>query len=135
MDAEKSLAVSPPSVLLVEDHPDVAAVARDYLEQLQCAVEHASSAESAMEMLSRRHFDLILSDIVMAGMSGLELARSIRRQHPDSRIILASGYSDKAAMAVSEGFALIRKPYSLETLVRAINQVLDGPQPFDRKAC
>jgi CheY-like chemotaxis protein len=50
------------------------------------------------KLLDHRHFDIILSDIVMPGMSGLELARSISKQHPDVMIILASGYSDKAEL-------------------------------------
>jgi two-component system NtrC family sensor kinase len=117
--------IEPATVLLVEDHPDVSLVARDYLEQYGCKVIEANSAERAVETLNGRHdIDLVLSDIVMPGMSGLELGRLVREHHPEIPVILASGYSDKAAVATSEGFALIRKPYSPETLRHILSQIL-----------
>ena len=117
--------IGPATVLLVEDHPDVSIVARDYLEQYGCKVIEANSAEKAVETLNGRHdIDLVLSDIVMPGMSGLELGRLVREYHPEIPVILASGYSDKAAVATSEGFALIRKPYSPETLKHVLTLIL-----------
>jgi two-component system NtrC family sensor kinase len=114
------------TVLLVEDHPDVSAVASDYLEQFGCKVLSAHSAEAAIEALNRRRdIDLVLSDIIMPGMSGLELARLVREYHPEIAVILASGYSDKAAVAGEEGFTIIRKPYSPDVLQRVIATMLD----------
>ena len=108
-------------VLLVEDNPDVATVATDYLEQCGCQVVKAASAEAAVETLNqRRDIDLVFSDIVMPGMSGLELGRLVRDHHPEIPVLLASGYSDKAARAVEDGFVLLEKPYSLETLRRSL---------------
>ena len=108
-------------VLLVEDNPDVATVAADYLEQCGCRVVKANSAEAAVETLNRRKdIDLVFSDIVMPGMSGLELGRLVRDHHPEIPVVLASGYSDKAARAVEDGFVLLEKPYSLETLRRSL---------------
>jgi two-component system, NtrC family, sensor kinase len=57
-------------------------------------------------------------------MSGLELGRLIREHHPEIPVILASGYSDKAAAALNEGFVLIRKPYSPGALGRVLNSIL-----------
>jgi two-component system, NtrC family, sensor kinase len=112
-------------VLLVEDHPDVLIVARDYLEQYGCKVIQANSAERAVETLNgRRDINLVLSDIVMPCMSGLELGRLVREHHPEIPVILASGYSDKATVATSEGFALIRKPYSPERLRQILEPIL-----------
>ena len=113
------------TVLLVEDHPDVSVVASDYLEQAGCQVLLANSAEAAIDALNkRRDIDLVLSDIVMPGMSGLEFGRLVREHHPEINVILATGYSDKAAVATAEGFTLIRKPYSPETLARTIAAAL-----------
>ncbi len=115
------------TVLLVEDHPDVSAVAADYLDQYGCKVLLANSAEAAIEALNkRRDIDLVLSDIVMPGMSGLELGRLVREHHPEIGVILASGYSDKATVATEEGFTIIRKPYSPDALQRAIAAMLDN---------
>jgi two-component system, NtrC family, sensor kinase len=114
------------TVLLVEDHPDVSIVAADYLEQFGCKVVLASSAEAAIDALNKRHdIDIVLSDIVMPGMSGLELGRLVREYHPEIPVILASGYSDKTAAATEEGFTLIRKPYSPEALERILAAILD----------
>jgi two-component system NtrC family sensor kinase len=113
------------TVLLVEDHPDVSIVAADHLEQLGCKVVQANSAAVAIEALnSRNDFDLVLSDIVMPGMSGLELGRLIREHHPEVPVILTSGYSDKAALATQEGFTLIRKPYSPEVLKPILDLII-----------
>jgi two-component system NtrC family sensor kinase len=126
---DMSVAASPETsdlrrVLLVEDNPDVAAVARDYLEQCGCTVVGAESAEAAIELLNiDTEIRLVFSDIVMPGMNGLELARLVREHHPGIGLILASGYSDKATDAVSEGFLLLNKPYSLVALRTALAQV------------
>jgi two-component system NtrC family sensor kinase len=119
------------TVLIVEDNSDVAIVAADYLEQYGCKVVRAASAEAAIDTLNkRRDIDLVLSDIVMPGMSGLELGRLVREYHPEIRVVLASGYSDKAAVATEEGFALIRKPYSPEALSRALAEVMKENSPM-----
>jgi two-component system, NtrC family, sensor kinase len=119
------------TVLIVEDNSDVAIVAADYLEQYGCKVVRAASAEAAIDTLNkRRDIDLVLSDIVMPGMSGLELGRLVREYHPEIRVVLASGYSDTAAVATEEGFALIRKPYSPEALSRALAEVMKENSPM-----
>jgi two-component system NtrC family sensor kinase len=127
------------TVLLVEDHPDVSAVGSDYIEQCGYRVICASSAEAAVEMLNKRNdIDLVFSDIVMPGMSGLELARLIREHHPETPVVLATGYSDRAAAALAEGFTLLQKPYSLDALRKSLRQAMQGPdQPrgsFDARA-
>ncbi|MGX7741747.1 ATP-binding protein [Rhodopseudomonas parapalustris] len=118
-------AETPKTLLLVEDHPDVAAVAADYAAQCGFTVVPANCAEAAIEVLNRRRdIDLVFSDIVMPGMSGLELARLIREHHPETPVILASGYSDRSASALSEGFPLLQKPYTLETMRTALTQAM-----------
>jgi two-component system, NtrC family, sensor kinase len=121
------------TVLLVEDHPDVSAVGSDYIEQCGYRVICAASAEAAVEMLNKRNdIDLVFSDIVMPGMSGLELARLIREHHPETPIVLATGYSDRAAAALAEGFVLLQKPYSLEALRKSLSQAMQGPDQPSR---
>jgi two-component system NtrC family sensor kinase len=111
-------------VLLVEDNPDVAIVAADYLEQCGCSVVRAENAEVAVATLNRRKdIDLVFSDIAMPGMSGLELARLVRDHHAEIGIVLATGYSDKATRAVEEGFHLLEKPYSLDAMRQSLAEV------------
>jgi two-component system NtrC family sensor kinase len=124
----------PATVLLVEDHPDVAAVGSDYVEQCGFKVVCATSAEVAVDILNQRSdIDLVFSDIVMPGMSGLELGRLIREHHPETPVVLASGYSDRAAMAVEEGFTLLQKPYSLEALRKSLAEAMQTPDAIKQK--
>ncbi len=124
----------PATVLLVEDHPDVSVVGSDYVEQCGFKVVCATSAEMAVDILNQRSdIDLVFSDIVMPGMSGLELGRLIREHHPETPVILASGYSDRAAVAVEEGFTLLQKPYSLEGLRKALGEAMQPPDAVGRK--
>jgi two-component system NtrC family sensor kinase len=121
-------------VLLVEDHPDVSAVGSDYVEQCGFKVVCAASAEVAVDILNQRSdIDLVFSDIVMPGMSGLELGRLIREHHPETPVVLASGYSDRAAAAVEEGFTLLQKPYSLEALRKSLTEAMQAPDATGRK--
>jgi two-component system NtrC family sensor kinase len=114
-------------VLLVEDNPEVAIVATDYLEQCGCCVLRAENAEKALEALNgEERINLVLSDIAMPGMSGLELARLVRDHHPEIGIVLATGYSDKASRAVEEGFRLIEKPYSLDVMRQSLTAAVDA---------
>jgi two-component system NtrC family sensor kinase len=125
-DARPSLQtpIKPCRVLLVEDNVNVEVVARDYLQQCGCEIVSARSGEVAIDHLrSDCGIELILSDIVMPGMNGLELARIVREHHPHIPIILASGYSEMAAVAVAEGFVLLNKPYTLDALRAAIAHV------------
>jgi two-component system, NtrC family, sensor kinase len=123
--------VKPATVLLVEDHPDVSAVGSDYVEQCGFKVVCATSAEVAVDILNQRSdIDLVFSDIVMPGMSGLELGRLIREHHPETPVVLASGYSDRAAVAIKEGFTLLQKPYSLEALRKSLAEAMQSPEPI-----
>jgi CheY-like chemotaxis protein len=111
------------TALLVEDNPDVAEVSVTLLQQLGYEVETATDAETALETIESRSFDLVVSDIVMAGsMDGLSLARVVRQRRPDLPIILVTGYSESAAAADPE-FAVLRKPYQLGELSRAVAHV------------
>jgi CheY-like chemotaxis protein len=110
--------------LLVEDNPDVREVTVALLEELGYQVHAVENAEIAVEAMTRRKFDLMVSDIVMAGaMDGLALARDVRRRHPDLPIVLVTGYSNTASAADRE-FTVLRKPYRLAELGRAIATVI-----------
>jgi len=114
-------------VLLVEDNPDVAEATKEMLVQFECDIEIAGDAAVALAAIERTAFNLVLSDIVMAGpMNGLDLARAIRKQRPELRVVLVTGYSEAAAQAAKE-FPILRKPYGLSELTRAMNQPRQGP--------
>jgi two-component system NtrC family sensor kinase len=113
--------------LLVEDNGDVAEVGLAHLTELGLDVEVATDARAAVERLRSGTFDLMVSDVVMpGGVTGLDLAREVRARYPDMPILLATGYSAVADEAVAEGFALIRKPFDLHALARALDNLLSS---------
>ena len=113
------------TVLVVEDNADVAEVTGSLVEQLGYHVLHAASASEALDRLkSNGKVRLVLSDIVMpGGMNGIELAAEIRRHYPDISILLTSGYSE-AAYGAKLDHEILRKPFELAALEKAINGVL-----------
>jgi PAS domain S-box-containing protein len=114
------------TVLLVEDNPDVASACAGLLEQLGYAVRWVSNAEAAFREIEKDHIDLVFSDIVMPGrLDGLGLARILRQQHPRLPILLATGYSE-AAQAVHADFPILRKPYRVQELSRALAELTRG---------
>jgi signal transduction histidine kinase/ActR/RegA family two-component response regulator len=107
-------------VLLVEDNPDVAEVTVELLAHMGCETQKVGDAAAALEVVEGGEFDLMLSDIVMAGpMNGLDLARAVRKKHPDLLVVLATGYSEAAGQAAAE-FTVLRKPYNVADLDQAI---------------
>jgi PAS domain S-box-containing protein len=111
-------------VLLVEDNPDVADATSMLLQQLGYSVRWVSDADSALLEIKSEEFDLVLSDIVMPGrLDGLGLARAIQNERPGLAILLATGYSD-AALTVRTDFPILKKPYQIHELSRAIADVM-----------
>ena len=106
---------------------DVADVTYALLEQLGYRVVRAENAAEALRHLQQGiDFDLLLSDIVMPGsIDGLGLAEICRERFPDIPVLLTSGFSD-AAQAADGRFAILRKPFELAALERAIEQVVGG---------
>ena len=102
-EAIEDIDIAGRKILLVEDNPDVAEATKALLADLSCDARVAADARQALDMLGEERFDLVLSDIVMAGpMNGLELARRIRTEYPDLPVVLATGYSQPATLAVGE---------------------------------
>ncbi|WP_375709960.1 ATP-binding protein [Bradyrhizobium sp. Ce-3] len=114
------------SVLIVEDNAEVGKFAADTLTQLGCTCVLAENATHALEELAITpdRFDLVFTDVVMPGMSGIELAEEIRRQGLDLPIVLASGYSQVLSQQGSGGFELLQKPYSAEQLARVLHKAV-----------
>ncbi|MBR0898684.1 response regulator [Bradyrhizobium tropiciagri] len=112
------------SVLIVEDNAEVGKFAADTLTQLGCTCVLVENATHALEELAvdPNRFDLVFTDVVMPGMSGIELAEEIRRQGLDLPIVLASGYSQVLSQQGSGGFELLHKPYSAEQLARVLHK-------------
>jgi len=111
-------------VLVVEDNVDVAEFAVGALRELDYNVVLAHNADEALAELERdaSRFDVVFSDVVMPGMNGLDLARTIRSRLPGLPVILTSGYSELLARDPGHGFTLLRKPYSLKQLASVMTE-------------
>jgi len=115
-------------VLVVEDNRDVGSFAEQVLADLGYESTLAANAAEAMALLGEdgRAFDVVFSDIVMPGMDGIEFARQVRDKWPSLPVVLTSGYSHVLSDRTPTGFPLLQKPYSLESLQRALSEVLRG---------
>jgi PAS domain S-box-containing protein len=105
-------------VLLVEDNEAVGKFAAGMLEELGQSVTWVGDGQSAIEVLrnNRDAFDMVFSDVVMPGISGIELGRAIRVEWPALEVVLTSGYSHVLIDEGPDGFRLLRKPYSIDSL-------------------
>jgi PAS domain S-box-containing protein len=119
------------TVLLVEDEAAVRSLVRQILENRGYRVLDAPNGESALE-LSRSYdgeMHLLLTDVVMPGMSGRELADAMVADRPSIRVLYMSGYTDDAIVrhgVLEPGLAFIQKPFRAADLVDKIRSVLDG---------
>ncbi len=113
------------SVLVVEDNFEVGTFASDALNELGYVTTLVGNAADALAELTAKPegFDVVFSDVVMPGMSGIELAQEIRRRHFALPVVLTSGYSHVLSQNGSFGFELLQKPYSIEQLARVLHKV------------
>lgn len=112
------------TVLLVEDNDRVRDFARDLLENMDCEVLAAAEADEALAVLERRSVDLLFSDVVMPGRSGVELAKIVRERDPSLPILLASGYSDEVIGGAAKAFEVLMKPFGALEVEQGINAAL-----------
>jgi PAS domain S-box-containing protein len=119
------------TILLVEDEGPVRELTRRCLEQRGYAVLPAASAEEALDVLAGHggSLDLLLTDVVMPGASGPDLARRLTRERPDLQVLFVSGYPDDSpdsARLLEPGAPFLQKPFTADTLARKVRDVLDA---------
>jgi signal transduction histidine kinase/ActR/RegA family two-component response regulator len=119
------------TILFVEDNKDIADVTKTNLEELGYRVIAVPNADTAMDILkANAEIDLVFSDIVMPGqLNGVDLAREIRAQRPQTPVILTTGYSAAAQAAAPDGFTILPKPYQLDKLHQVIAMALRQREP------
>jgi nitrogen-specific signal transduction histidine kinase/CheY-like chemotaxis protein len=123
------------TILLVEDEAPVRSVTRQLLERNGYTVLEAADGAAALALVDGgsggRHLDLLLTDVIMPGMSGRELAGELQARRPDLRVLYMSGYTDDAVVRhgmLEPGLAYLEKPFRPATLLRKVREVLQqGP--------
>jgi two-component system, cell cycle sensor histidine kinase and response regulator CckA len=126
------------TVLLVEDEEGVRELAQMLLETNGYTVLVAETAAQAERVFAahRGPIHLLLTDVVMPGISGRELARRITVTSPQTRVLYMSGYTDNVIAdggMLEPGIAFLQKPFTPAALALKVREVLDAPSPVKRR--
>jgi PAS domain S-box-containing protein len=125
------------TILFVEDEPALRAVACRSLAMQGYRVMDAPDAETALAMAAGfpGTIHLMVTDVIMPGLSGHELARRLTAAREGLRVLYISGYTDDAIVShgvLAPGVSYLQKPFSPDTLARRVREVLDAPRPRPR---
>jgi len=120
------------TILLVEDAAAVRAVTRQVLERQGYTVLEAAHGAAALQTAAGHPgpIHLLLTDVVMPVLSGLQLAGQLARLRPDAKVLYASGYTDDAVVrhgVLEAGISYLQKPFTADSLARKVREVLDRP--------
>lgn len=123
----------PETLLVVEDEPDMLEIESDTLSELGYKVLSAPSGPDAIAVAARHPtpIDLLVTDVVMPGMNGRELAGAVTAVKPGVRVLFTSGYTANVIVhhgVLTDGVEFIAKPYTVDALVRRVREVLDTPR-------
>jgi signal transduction histidine kinase len=112
-------------LLVVDDDSDVREIARDMLEEMGAVVSEAESAGAALLHLRTSRVDLVLADLTMPHVTGIEMARHIADFLPDLPVVLMTGYGTAALDVTSQNIrATLQKPFRAETLAKVLSSAL-----------
>jgi len=120
------------TVLLVEDEPDLRSVIRDLLGEGGYTVIDGPTPEASLAAAEayRGPIDLMVTDVIMPRMTGLEAAARIRAKRPQIKVLYISGYANAAVEhqgGLPNHHAFLQKPFSLDALLSKVREVLDAP--------
>ena len=127
--ASQSAAGGSETVLLVEDEESVRQLVRETLEAKGYKVLEANHGDAALQIASDYHgpIDMLITDVVMPGMSGRELSEQLSASDPDIKILYLSGYTEDAVVhqgVLEPGTSFLQKPFTLQALARKVREVL-----------
>jgi CheY-like chemotaxis protein len=120
------------TLLLVEDEATVRASVRRLLEWHGYRVLEAGNGSEALRIYEENSgaIDLVLTDLAMPEMGGVELIERLRLRNPALRVVFMSGYAERNVAndgALPPGTAFLEKPFAVDTLIRRLREVLDAP--------
>jgi PAS domain S-box-containing protein len=117
-----------PSILVVDDEPRIREGCRIVLSEQGFDVELAAEGKSGLKMIEERHFDVVLVDLMLPALSGLDVLERIRARHPDTVVIVITGYAtvEHSIKAMKNGaFDFIPKPFTPEQLRIVVAKALE----------
>ncbi len=119
------------TILIVEDEPDLRQLTRIFLQDYGYRVIEAANAEQALKIAEglAGPLDLLLTDVIMPGLSGRQLAERIHSKRPETKIIYMTGYTDDMVVqhkVLEPGTNMLQKPFSCRDLAQKVRSTLDG---------
>jgi CheY-like chemotaxis protein len=119
-------------VLVVEDQEPVRRLTCKVLRKQGYAVLAAADGPEALSVAEQHAsaIHILVTDVVMPGMSGRDVGRQLAARRPDMRVLYLSGYADDSIVhhgVLEPGLAFLQKPFAPETLVRRVRELLDAP--------
>jgi two-component system, cell cycle sensor histidine kinase and response regulator CckA len=125
------LPIGTETILLTEDEQDVREIAREFLESGGYRVIEAKDGADAIKLAARNRgkIQLLVTDMVMPGMTGQELAVQLQAEHPGMCVVYMSGYSEHAATEMANAdpsVRLLTKPFSRAAILRTVAEILRG---------
>ena len=118
------------TILVVDDEPEVRALAREVLESLGYTVFDTGDPQQALRIVKERPVQLLLTDVVMPIMNGLELAKRVEAVNPAIKVVVMSGY--QTADIAPSGRPFLPKPFSVKALGDRVRDALARPSAFAR---
>jgi putative nucleotidyltransferase with HDIG domain len=119
--------ISKHRILVVDDEQAVRDLCREFLELQNYSVDEARNGHEALEQMNKTSYSLILSDVMMPDINGLELASTVRKRYPDTLVILITGHAtiDLAKDAIQRGaFDFVTKPFKISELKSMVERAL-----------
>jgi len=114
------------SILIVDDNPNMSSLLAEMLEVFDYSSERASDGSEALQKLGENKYAMVITDMRMPNMSGLELLRQVKDQFPRMPVVLISGYSvtdmDSESDTKPDGF--LAKPFMMSDIEELLNSLL-----------
>ncbi len=117
-----------PRVLVVDDETRIQTACKRLLTEEGCDVEIAGNGIQGLKMIEEKHFDIILLDLMMPGMSGIEVLTDVKARHPDTVVIVITGYAtlEHSVETMKKGaFDFLSKPFSPQELRGVICKAIE----------
>jgi len=126
-----------PKILIVDDEEEAKSDLRRILRRkLKCDIQEAGNGREALEILKKQSFDIILLDVKMPGISGVDVLKSVKKTHPQTDILIISAYDSPqiASQVFKDGAAdYVIKPFRAEVMRSKINALLEKRNKYPSK--
>ena len=121
-----------PRILVVDDEPDVLAVLVDVFEAAGYSPWYTADSREAARLLEMADFDVVVCNVLMPHLNGLQLLKLAKSRNPDTQVLLLTGnFSKEIALAALNGGAIdiLRKPFSNDQLLAAVKEAIGRRPP------